>query len=65
MSETPLHSTAAPLAVAGDPQRIDWLFRDALRRREINPLMRLMQLHREPNRALAPDTDRPPAETQT
>ncbi|HEV8691887.1 MAG TPA: hypothetical protein VGQ91_16410 [Ideonella sp.] len=30
-----------------DPQRIRWLFRDALRQHEIHPLMRLILAHRQ------------------
>lgn len=30
-----------------DTLRIHWLFRDALRQREIHPLMRLVQMHRQ------------------
>jgi len=36
-----------PGAAPGEPGRIEWLFRDSLRRREIHPLMRLVLLHRQ------------------
>ena len=29
------------------PSRIDWLFRDALRHRQIHPLMELLRRHRQ------------------
>jgi hypothetical protein len=64
MNDAPLPSTAAPVTAPSEQSRIDWLFRDALRCREIHPLMRLIRLHREPNRAPAPDTERPPSATQ-
>lgn len=38
----------APTAQAeGAPSRIDWLFRDALRNRQLHPLMELVRRYRE------------------
>lgn len=54
---------SAPVAAIGEPGRIDWLFRDALRRREIHPLMRLLQLHRGQDATPPAETD-PPAPTR-
>lgn len=47
----------APDASATDPDRVDWLFRDALRRREIHPLMRLVRAYRERRGAPAATAD--------
>jgi hypothetical protein len=39
---------AAPAgATSPAPSRIDWLFRDALRHRQIHPLMELLRRHRQ------------------
>ena len=42
-------SALLPVPAAGDPgpQRLQWLFRDALRQQRVHPLMALLRLYRE------------------
>ena len=43
----PALAAQPPAAAAGAPTRIDWLFRDALRQRQIHPLMELLRRYRQ------------------
>ena len=44
---SPAGTGAPPAGAARDGSRIDWLFRDALRRRQIHPLMELLRRYRQ------------------
>jgi hypothetical protein len=58
IEHTPRHPPGnppdAPLAEPTEPaarvDRVDWLFRDSLRRREVHPLMELLRRYRDQER---------------
>jgi len=46
-SPAPARGNAPPGGTPEAPSRIDWLFRDALRQRQIHPLMELVRRYRQ------------------